>query len=903
MAFDPKILDDIRARVPVSFVAGKIVTLTKKGAAGELVGLCPFHNESTPSFTVNDEKQFFHCFGCGANGDIFAFVERTSNVPFPEAVKACAAVARVDLPKNKGPKKTWLTILPVPGDAPKPPAKHPQHGAPKMRWQYRDVDGNTLGWIYRCEPENEARKQILPLTYCQDDAGNRGWRWQGLPKPRPLYGLEILAQYPERSVLIVEGEKAADAARRLVGEELTVITWPGGVEAVKFADWESLRGKRIGIWPDADQPGYEAALDIVNHLQPIATRTKVILPPADAPRGWDLADAEVDGWSGVRVLQHLRDNQVDGLMFKPPPRPVPPALAPPPIGGADEVEPPPPQHTQPLNGQPFKPLGYDEDSFFFYSGQSRQTVRMSASGMTKTNLFRLAPLAWWESEYGDTKHGPNWDAAANHLINACFKCGVFDVDRIRGRGLSWDKGRVVIHLGDKLVVDGKEYKLGELETDYIYQAATSLGVLHTADPMGDDEAARLIGLCDKLPFYGSDMGFLFAGGLMIAPLCGALKYRPHFWLIGPSGSGKSYAMNAIVKPILGGMALAVQSKTTEAGVRAMLKQDARPVLFDEAEPGEKRDDVRMQMVVELARVASDEDGAPIVKGSRDQRQVQYKVLSCFFFSSINKTLNTSADENRWCVLQFVAPPGEEADEDIKEQRALAFKSIKDEVRSLITPDFGARLFARGIKLLPVIRHNAEIFADVIAEMRGSRRVGNTLGTAIAGAIALQHGRMMREPEVRDWLLGQKWIMAAAERLEVSADHERCLSYLMQYICRVQVGNASAYDRTIAELIMAATSGGDDRIPRDVANDELLRKGIRCGGEIIWLANVSEWLSEVYSERPAWAAGWKDALLSIPSAQRGPAMRFKTYQSRSIGLPLRLCVGPTSELIPPASPNR
>lgn len=96
MAFDPAFLDELRMRVPLADVVGRRVKLVKKGR--EHSGLCPFHNEKTPSFTVNEDKGFFHCFGCGAHGDVIGFVMRTENLPFPEAIEKLANEAGLQLP-------------------------------------------------------------------------------------------------------------------------------------------------------------------------------------------------------------------------------------------------------------------------------------------------------------------------------------------------------------------------------------------------------------------------------------------------------------------------------------------------------------------------------------------------------------------------------------------------------------------------------------------------------------------------------------------------------------------------------------------------------------------------------------------------------------------------------------
>jgi len=98
MRFAPHLLDEIRARLPVSQVVARKVNLKRQGR--ELVGLSPFKSEKTPSFTVNDHKGFYHCFATGEHGDIFTFLMKTEGLPFPEAVEQLAAEAGVDLPKE-----------------------------------------------------------------------------------------------------------------------------------------------------------------------------------------------------------------------------------------------------------------------------------------------------------------------------------------------------------------------------------------------------------------------------------------------------------------------------------------------------------------------------------------------------------------------------------------------------------------------------------------------------------------------------------------------------------------------------------------------------------------------------------------------------------------------------------
>ena len=97
MKFPPSVLEEIKARLPVSAVVGKRVRLQKAGR--EWKGLSPFNAEKTPSFFVNDQKGSFFDFSSGKNGDIFKFVMETEGLSFPEAVEKLAAEAGVILPK------------------------------------------------------------------------------------------------------------------------------------------------------------------------------------------------------------------------------------------------------------------------------------------------------------------------------------------------------------------------------------------------------------------------------------------------------------------------------------------------------------------------------------------------------------------------------------------------------------------------------------------------------------------------------------------------------------------------------------------------------------------------------------------------------------------------------------
>ncbi|MBX9786367.1 MAG: DNA primase [Alphaproteobacteria bacterium] len=109
-----KFLDTLRSRLSLSEIVGEKVKLTRKGR--EYHGLCPFHHEKTPSFTVNNEKEFYHCFGCGAHGDAIRFLTEIHKFTFMEAVKELAARAGLAIPtemigRDEEPKENLTPLL------------------------------------------------------------------------------------------------------------------------------------------------------------------------------------------------------------------------------------------------------------------------------------------------------------------------------------------------------------------------------------------------------------------------------------------------------------------------------------------------------------------------------------------------------------------------------------------------------------------------------------------------------------------------------------------------------------------------------------------------------------------------------------------------------------------------
>lgn len=702
-------------------------------------------------------------------------------------------------------------------------------------------------------------KKIRPLWW-----DGEAWRWKAPPAPRPVYRLDALRSRPDAPVLIVEGEKTADAAQRLFPSAVA-ITWPSGCKAIAKADWSPLAGRRCTLWPDADAVGKDAMAKLASRLLGAGVaQVRIVHPPADAPDGWDLADAE---WSEAEAAAYLKANrtppieQAMGQVVEPvvEPPPLPPAAA----------------------DAPFTCLGFDGDSYFYQPASTGQIIRLSRASHTSTNLCALAELPYWETLYPGGRVGVNWTAAASSLYARQAAVGVYSPDRIRGRGAWWDNDSPVLHLGDQLIVNGasRPVRDGLPGSRYVYQRLSRLHGPGTAKPLSDQQAFEILELANRFLWEVPASGLLLAGWATLAPICGALDWRPHIWLTAGSGSGKSEVLGRFVAPLLGDMGLIVAGNTTEPGIRQALRADALPVVFDEAESNERNDQQRMQAVLGLARVASSESRAHTLKGSPEGETQRYTIRSMFMMSSIATALKQGADRSRFAQLTLRNP-----NELPKDQRTAHWESLDRDLDRYVTDAIGQRLQARTIELIPVIRESVRVFIKAAADAFDSQRLGDQYGTLLAGAWSLGSRDVPTREQAWDLIERNDWT-SYSQSVEVP-DEQRCLEHILQHQFRVEADRVVT--RTVGELAdIAQHHTTDAHVTATEAQAVLGRNGIKAeDGELI-VSNTAKAIAIILRDT-AWANCWSTVLARLPGARKTGAVRFAGAGavSRAVALQIR-----------------
>jgi replicative DNA helicase len=301
----------VKEQAPIESIIGEFVPLKKAGPK-ELVGLCPFHKEKTPSFTVTPGKGLWKCFGCDAGGDVFSFVQRIEGLPnFGDAVNRVAEISGF-APESIGQAAVKRDRISGEVDAPravaKPTSNATTNATPKVvaTYPYIDEHGELLYEVQRIEPGRNGKakdfrqRRVHPIdgawVWGISEGGYRKGQngdWypvKGEAEPdddelpevrRVLYRLP--AVLAADTVYVVEGEKDVHT---LEAAGLVATTNSGGASQKWLPQYtEALRGRRVIVIPDNDEPGKKRGAAILKEL---AGKADALL--IEVPVGKDVTD-------------------------------------------------------------------------------------------------------------------------------------------------------------------------------------------------------------------------------------------------------------------------------------------------------------------------------------------------------------------------------------------------------------------------------------------------------------------------------------------------------------------------------------------------------------------------------------------------------------------------------------
>lgn len=500
---------------------------------------------------------------------------------------------------------------------------------------------------------------------------------------------------------------------------------------------------------------------------------------------------------------------------------------------------------------------------------------------------------------GERKRGKfDQNDVAITMWRAVSECGLFNPDNaVRGVG-AWkdDEGRLIYHMGDRMIVNGEEQEPGRIGRR-IYPAAPPIP--RPADAPGDDPADDILATLSSWSWARPDVHPFIALGLIgVQMLGGALDWRPVFWLTAAAGSGKS-ELQKLMRYIHGDEGLVRSEDATKSGITSRLGHSSLPVALDEAEPDPDPRSTKMRDIIALARIAA--SGGEWSRGSSDQTGVGGKVFSAFLFSSI-------------------LIPGGMSSQDVQRLIRLDLKPLPRDVAKLsLTPktwrDRGARLKRRLIDRWPTWEARLSLWRHSLEVEGVGGRDADNWSTVLAMADMAKAEEIAPEEERLGWAKKIAFIVAD-NRADTTNDAEAMLAHLLTQPFDIY---RSGEQFTIAQWVMAAagldgapealmgrnTPGdavGDGPLAKSnrekIANTMLAKAGLRVEGRgkgikgRLFIANTPTHHLKQFFKDSDWAGGaWKQSAERVPGAERSEnPLTLAGLRSRGVFMPLKSIPG-------------
>lgn len=549
---------------------------------------------------------------------------------------------------------------------------------------------------------------------------------------------------------------------------------------------------------------------------------------------------------------------------------------------------------------PVTPLGVRGDFCFYLDvlGQLRAVKKHEAQTIQSLFGHMIPRLCHNFPQWGEKDGVPykkpgkfEHNAASMAMYMAASERGVFNQDNtVRGVG-AWtdDDGNLVYHMGDAVLIGGEMQKPGRIGK-HIYPAYPAIPRPNDTDG-APDPAPDILRTLETWQWTQPDVHpFIALGMIATQMLCGALDWRPVFWLLGPAAAGKS-SFQDLVDLLHGDGGQVKTTDTTKSGITSKLGQSSLPVSIDELEPGDERS-TKERDIIALARVAA--SGGEWFRGSADQTGVGGKVYSAFLFSSI-------------------LIPGIMKTQDVQRLIRLELRAFE---RGSKAPKMDRRTWrARGARLKQLLIARWPSWSERLAIWRHELEVAGVTGRdADNWGTVLAMADMGSNEDLPDAAVTSSWarkiaFVANADREETTNDAEAMLLHLM----------AQPFDiyrrgelHTVAQWVMAAAGlpgaphdlvDGDQGLleheRRSRHNSKLAKAGLRVNGKgedaHLFIANQCiHGLNELF-RGSQWHGGvWKQSAARIPGAEPTPnPLTLAGIRSRGYQVPIASIPGLTA----------
>lgn len=513
-------------------------------------------------------------------------------------------------------------------------------------------------------------------------------------------------------------------------------------------------------------------------------------------------------------------------------------------------------------------LGHDDQGRYFYQcNTNNHIVALKPGEHKELNFYGItADVDYWWKHFGNAETGKvDWRKAAISMMVRCQEVGFFRPNSVRGGGVWEDEGRIVVHLGRRLLVDTVDTPITTMESDHIYEAMVKN--IDLPEPLDNAGAGKLVDIVNRLPIANKAQKIFFLGQIVDGLLSGVLRWRPHLWITGDAGSGKTSILRNVLAPLWGAMGgIYCEGKTTEAGIRQQVRHSAVPIIIDESEANQKDEAHRVASILGLARSSSSDSLASVYKGTTGGSGVSFTIRSCFVLTSISHSIEWSQDKERFTMIQ-VKGSKESAD---------AWPELRNYIKETITKDFALALYSRCINNLTNIQEGIDIFHRVIGEMypESDPRWRDVKGHHFAGYYSLLSEDVISEDEAREICK----VISEEEGFEGKQETDASYNAIKILMSHLIQDNGSK--KSLGEEIL---SMNDNMFSRAEDKVFLNRYGISADREYLYIAGDHPQTKAIFSQYGI--TGHHGLIGLFDGAEEVKSMSFGAVRSKAIKIPI------------------
>lgn len=524
------------------------------------------------------------------------------------------------------------------------------------------------------------------------------------------------------------------------------------------------------------------------------------------------------------------------------------------------------------------PLGYNDQFYYFLPKTTGQVVEVSASALgSLQTLQRLVPKSWLVRWFGG-ENGSDKEITSNAssaLMEVCHRTGIYNPDRIRGIGAWMEGSDCVFNTGTRIISNGQDIPISQYKSGsaFLYPLANDrVGQLPEA--MSDADAFAIVKLCTALKWSAPMSGYYLAGWIVTAILGGVMRWRPHIYLTGDRGAGKSTVLDELVKRLLGGLVVEADGGSTEAGIRREIFNASIPVIMDESEGNNRNDREKIASVMNLMRASS--SGGVVLNALE-----KYKCRASFLMAGINPQIRTEADKSRMAVIHLRADDAPGAEE--------RYKAWRDSLDHVTRHGASGRLVARLIECSAHMPATLAYMGSAMRNIGASARFADQHAALLSGVWLLVKRRPPSAEEASDFL--EKVGMTVQREFDQDDTGGESIKVLSEIMTSDHSYDSNGAPRRATIAAMVQMARDTDGVGQRDSIAGLSDLGIEVDGDMLRIAVTSPKLSKILRDTPWASDGWARHLMGIHGAREGKRRAFRGLsRRRTIEVPLKTALG-------------